>query len=317
MQLPRISVLYGNWIEDSVFGLLFPLLSGLSKFEELLLPFDRLDDEDFWRTIGHAQNKTASNKYLIGRLDFRHWAHSDEDFDRYLKKVTSIYFPSYAPSDCPFDYESPAQTIQSFSQKVYARTRRAAEVIRQRQPDSLILSPSICLSREMDRYLEFFVHNRNYYDVYSLHCCNDGGDESTSALGTFLRRVLSVLRKPVWATRWGLSSCDGPITSSKTMAISSWRPVSLHEAAARYQHSFRMVEDIAQNDVRWFITNLCLDEFSPLVNPSNAPKYRHYMNVHDSNEWSWQHFTGLASFNKVPKLVILKKLADIARSLGT
>lgn len=313
----KINVLEGDWIDktwrsqditpNSVLSRLSQ--SGFKTFQESLLPFNRLHDDDFWGSF------RAIHKIFIAKIDFRHWYYNDDEFQDYVRKVSSIQFPAVMLGDSPYGHERPRQVqVESFEKKLFERTKILSDAIKNKNPKTKIISPSVCLVdyEFRDKYLEYFLYNRQYFDVYSLNCAYDTDERSLALLTALLNELLQVLSKEVWVTRWSVCSSDELVQNTFTIADANWKPPHPSESAQRLKSVFTTIESITKGKSKWFFSGGFKDEYHPsskIVEPI-WKKYPH-LYPESSPVWGPSHFMGLVDYHNKIKEPILEALIDL------
>lgn len=313
MKIDKINILEGNWIDrrvwskDTAEDSLYHTLSKIKTFSEIDLPISHLFDDAFWGAL------RSSNKHLLGRVDFRHWTYSDEDFYFYAKRIASVEFPAIILGDSPYGYERPSFVDDAaFTKKLFERMGILSKSIKAQFPKTKIVSPSVCIVDEpyRSKYLDFFIHNRNLFDVYSLNCAYDMQEQSTAILTAFLNQVVSVLPKETWVTRWSVPSSATEI--SGTNSISSWTPFNFRAAESRLKTVFADIESITSGKAKWFFTGCTKDDYDPFLKVSEAIwKPAWHVFPDNSNSWNYSHFMGLVDCNSNQKEPIIKALLDL------
>lgn len=274
-------------------------------FTELTIPLTRLYDDSYWRALAVAHT------HLIAKFDHRHWAFDDETFELYVNRIAAIPFVAIRPFDCPYDYERPANIdISLFSEKLFERTKTAVAILKNNNA-AKIVSPSICVSSQMEMYLDYFVHNR-CFDIYSLHCCSDFQEQSNALLTALLSQVYSLLARPVWVTRWAAPSCQHLIAGTRTLTKSAWNPMSYAESSAKLKHMFKTVENIVSGNSTWFYTGVEQDEYDPNATLFGKWAKDKQCMVSQKSSWDWPDFLGAITHDWSIKDALLNTVFDIA-----
>lgn len=314
--LDKISILEGEWIDRTWLSEAgdIDLLSRLSKAgfsiqQEHTLPLTRLHDDNFWGSL------RSVHRIFMARIDHRHWYFDDEVFHDYVRKVSNIRFPAVALGDSPYGHEYPRQVgLDAFEKKLFERTKILADAIKNKHPDTLIVSPHICVVdyNLRERYLDYFVHNRKHFDVYGLNCCFDMREQSVAVLTALLNEVLYILKKDVWVTRWSVPACNEKIQNPNVMAAPSWRPMFVEEAAIQLKNIYEAVENITGGRSKWFFSGCSKDEYHPSKKvPESLWLTDPHMRVASTPMWNFSHFTGLVDYHNKVKEPILQSLMNL------
>ncbi len=310
----KIYALEGDWLGKTYYKHILPRLSEasvpISKTKKI--PLTSLDDERYWN------DPSLSNSVDIAVLDHRHWYFDDEVFEKYVRKIATIEFKAVCLGECPFGFERPPQVdIQSFESKLYDRMKLASTVIRQKQK-STIIPPAVHVldDQYQEIYLDFFIHNRALFDVWSLHCCYDMTEQKTAVLTSFLNQLLITSRREVWVTKWAVPSCEHAVHNPNAIISSSWtQPFSYTHAAGRMRHIFGEIESICDDKTKWFFCGTGQDAYHPAAKTPD-PLWRPYslfLEGQDNISWGFQHFLGsITHTNEIKEPVIntFLQLAD-------
>jgi len=249
-------------------------------------------------------------------LDFKHWYDTDEVFENYITKISLIKPPAVCLFDRPYDYERPAQLhIDDFEKKLYFRSKLASSILRDHGVKVVSPAISIVPQEYQSRYLNYFVHNRLLFDVYSMHCCYDYREQSTALLTSFLQQVLNVLKKEVWVTRWAVPSCEHPIENRHVIGKSSWTPMSYTESAVKMTHIYKTFNEMS-NDCKWFYTGLSIDDYAPDKNiPNIFWDNQHYPSLLTGITWNHFHFMGFINYKNEMKTHLMQTLQNINKNV--
>lgn len=317
MKPDKINIIEGDWIDktwwskDANPGSVFRRLqsAGFKIFKELVLPFNRLYDDHFWGGLQSAHN------IFLAKIDFRHWYYDDDEFQEYVRKVSSIKFPAVMLGDSPYGFEKPGQvSLRSFEKKLFDRTKILSQTIKNNHPETKIVSPSISLVDfdVKDMYLEYFLHNRNRFDVYSLDYTYDITEQSTASLTALLNEVLRVLPKDVWITRWAMSACDELVQNPFSIAPSLWKPLNELEASMRLKIGFETIESITGGRSKWFYSGCSKDEYHPSGKVIESLWRKHpHLYKDNSTSWNYSNFMGLITYKNVIKEPLLEALIEL------
>jgi hypothetical protein len=296
----KISVVETKGLPSNVKSYFISAKIPIIRYETLLLT--ELHNENYWYNVNAYETE-------IVFLDHRHWLYDDDIFLEYVTQISKVPFKSISVFESPFGYES--QNSYLHDEKVYSRTKILVDKVKSKQ-DTLIISPSI---REISvktekKYLDYFIKYRSLFDIYSVQMCTCTTDQSIGAVCGFTKQVLDILPKPVWVTKWAVPSCEIPITSSKLLYPSSWKPISHSLAAIRMKFMFDSFNDIYK-DIKWCYVlskDLYKDNQFP---PDNYMDDLVYRVDHKMEEWGPEHFIGIVDYNgniKFPIVEVLCKL---------
>lgn len=301
MLLPKkINIIDGEWLDKSTLFLGKLDLAGIQRFRETNLPFSRVYDKLFWGKMqGHHDT-------FFAKIDFRHWYHDDEDFHQYVHQITRIRFPCVIIAESPYTHEYPRQVnINAFEKKLFNRTRFLIDSIKNKHPQTNILSPAICVvsSEHRNRYLDYFLQFRSDFDYYTMHCINVPERDMVS-LSAFFSEISAILPKELWITRWAVPSCD----NGSSHGIGS-EVLSSMLAAKKIQNMFETIEILTKNRSKWFFSGCTKDDTSGKMKESLWSKNSQVF-VEDVS--AWNNFLGIVSQDhkmKDPIVDILLKLA--------
>ena len=300
MILKKVNVIESLWVDSNYYSTIRPKLSeaNIPILRQTVLSLTRLYDDVFWKEL---QN---DHKIDIAVPDYRHWYYDDDVFDLYVKHIASVHFPVFCMFECPFGFEYPSKISGTvFSNKLFERTKKLASAIKKNFSDTIILSPAIGIIEEKFRslYLDYFVHNRQYFDGYAVHVCNDMTDYSLGKVSSLLTQVMKVLSKKLYVTKWALPVFDGDIINIKSMEPLNWKPHQTTEAETRLTRSLSLIDSIASVGSHWFYVGLGRDLYHPrqssseqvFWNQSKLPLIPDHW--HDYwNEWRFWHFLGMS-----------------------
>lgn len=253
---------------------------------------------------------TVLSHPALYRLDWRHWLYDDRVFYNYIKNVASLRLPYVLLSESPLGYERPQQILLSaYEAKLYERTKLAYEVIKETSPETTIISPAIDILPEYisSHYLDYFLHNRQYFDVYSMHCCYDLSERNLAKLDAFLTSVLRVLVKPLWVTRWAVPSCDHMITNHHSTDYVKGSFLKAEQAAKKLVETYEVIEKITHKNSIWFY--MLSPDLYPFVKPEDEwwlpPESLLYRPISLSGAWDFYHFLGIVDCEGNPKEPII------------
>jgi len=298
-----INVVVGDWARDIYAKEVSSRLQGVDVYQDKVIPLPYLYNTDFWFPL------EEENDISIIGLDPVHWHYSDEIFEEYVRKIASYPFPVIRLFDSPY-YERPMNiSLINFNNMLYRRTKLAANIIKGKQPDTIILSPAICLvDNELHSYYrDYFMHNRMYFDAYAMHYCHDMKEHTLARLLTLLSEVLYILHKPVWVTRWAVPSCDFNVTNSE------WKPVGVWDHVKKMKKHYQSFNEVA-NQMFWFFGGMVKDMYDPSVKIQSVDTsfLTSFCLGHEQpSMWKEYHFMGIsdcAGHIKMPILTMLEEL---------
>lgn len=296
MKLSKINVMEGDWSDDHYYKTLLPLIQSadIPTIRQDVLPITRLYDDSYWGGL------RSIHRIDIAILDPRHWYLDDNDFREYIREISRIKFPVIALFENPYGLDRPRLVdLDSFERKLFERTKIAVQMIRGRQGDGTqILSPAITVTNQecADRYLDYFVHHRNIFDIYALHLCNDMQEQTIGQVTGLLNHVLRLLPREVWVTQWAIPCTNDRISTGDIVGESVWKPLSYASASQRLRHTFVITESTTKRKSKWFFSGMCQDKYRNHHTPSpidfwsapgsHIPESRTY-------EWDFHHFLGM------------------------
>jgi hypothetical protein len=254
---------------------------------------------------------------VLSVLDCCHWHYPDEAFDRYLRRIASFNLPAVCFGESPFGFERPFSELYTFEEQLYKRTKMLFDTFRLHSPSTQLVSPGISLvSPELqDHYLDYFIHNRRYFDIYAVHCTYDLKEQTLGLLTAFLNQVLQVLRKPVWVTQWAVPACDHSVVNPMSITPLDWQPITQVQAAYQLRAGFLAIEEIAGPQTRWFFTGIDRDEYTTIGKvPNMWDGYAYRANPVDSSSWSYRNFLGAVDYNGVVKSIVLDSLFQLLKN---
>lgn len=316
INVKKINAIAGSWVDNDFHAKIYPRLdqAGIPIFRQETLPLTRLYDDNYWWEL------RAAHRIDFAVLDHHHWQYDDHVFDKYLKRVASVRFPIVCIAECPFGFERPlCINPKDFAIKLFERTRKLCTAIREKHPNTILLSPGIGLIDEkLSRlYLDYFIHNRRFFDGYALHICNNMREHALGQVSSFLNQVLNVLPKKLWITKWAVPAFGGKVINTQVIAPSGWEPFQIKEAAQRLERSFAFIETIASAGSHWFYTGTGKDYYKPkrqagpeeFWNPiTSAVIPQEY-----SYGWEYWHFLGLMDSDANIKELLLQSLLRLAK----
>ena len=312
----KINAIAGPWVDNDFHSKIYPQLdqAGIPTFRQETLPLTRLHDDNYWWEL------RAAHRIDFAVLDYHHWHYDDDVFDKYLERVASVRFPVICIAECPFGFERPLQVSpEDFTTKLFERTRKLSTIIREKHPSTILLSPGIGLIDEkLSRlYLDYFMHNRQFFDSYAVHICNNMREHALGQVSSFLNQVLAISPKKLWITKWAIPAFDGKVINSQVVAPSGWEPFRMRDAAQRLERSFSFIETIAPAGSHWFYTGTGKDYYKPRRKVGSVefwnPVASSVIPPEYSYGWEYWHFLGLMNSDGEIKQLLLQALVQIAK----
>lgn len=317
IDVKKINAIAGPWVDKDFHTKIYPRLdeAGIPVFRQEVLPLTRLYDDNYWWELRSA------HRIDFAILDYHHWQYDDDVFDKYLERVASVRFPVVCLAECPFGFERPLRVDpKDFAVKLFERTREMSVAIRGKHPGTVLLSPGIGLIDEkLSRlYLDYFIHNRQFFDGYALHICGDLKEHSMGQVSSFLNQVLGILPKKLWITKWAVPSFEGKVINAQVIASSGWEPFQVKEAVQRLERSFSFIETIAPAGSHWFYTGTGKDYYrpkrqsgpqefwNPVISAVTPQEYSH--------GWGHRHFLGLMDSDGNVKEPLFQGLSRLAKN---
>ncbi|MFA5385919.1 MAG: hypothetical protein WC364_14900 [Eubacteriales bacterium] len=306
----KIHTLKGEWLKGDFATQVLPVLcsNNIGTLSEEKLYLTHIF-QDAYRA------KILTLSPFIGVLDPCHWYYDDALFTNYIQAVASLHLPAICVFESPFGIEKPPINIHDFERKLYKRTEIAYAILKQLSPTTTVISPpiSIVAPEFQDMYLDYFIHNRAYFDVYGLHCVYELQEMTIGLITSFLLQVLTTLDKPVWITRWAVPACEYS-TSDRSIATCLWKPVNYAVASAMLRTGFRIIEKITTN-TKWFFVGIGKDDYDPnKAAPDMWDKFT-LPSISVSN-WGYQHFLGIIDNQNKLKQPILDEFLSIVNNHG-
>ncbi len=316
MELSKINVMEGEWTDEHYYKSLLPLIqdADIPSVRCEVLPITRLHDETYWGGL------RSIHRIDIAMLDPRQWYLDDDDFYAYIREVSRIKFSAISLFEHPYGLDRPRLIdLDSFERKLFERTKIAVQIIRGKQgSDIQIISPAITDTNVEyhDRYVDYFMHHRNSFDVYALHLCNDMQEPTIGRVVGLLNQILRILPREVWVTKWAIPSVDHKVSTSGIVGETSWQPLSQAAASQRLRHTFTVTEAATKRKCQWFYSGMCQDAYSPRHVPSPVDFWGKSM-VYDVDaynyEWGFQHFLGMFDYQNNIKDGLFGTFIDLAK----
>ncbi|MHA2279462.1 MAG: hypothetical protein ACXAC5_01030 [Promethearchaeota archaeon] len=291
----KVNILEGAWVSSDYYTSVYPRFeqSKIPVFRQQILPLTHLHDDEFWWEL------RSTHRIDVAIPDFRHWLFEDDIFDHYVERITSVRFPVFCLFESPFGYEMPKIDREVFAKKLFERTSCLATAIREKHPETILLSPAIAPMKEEHRnqYLDYFIHNRQFFDGYAVHCCNDMREHTLGQMSALLNQVMDVLPKRLWITKWAVPCFDGKIVNPQVMGPSGWEPYQFNQAGQRLLRSFSLVDSIARSGSHWFYVGTGRDFYKPrrLPGPQEFWQTASSPVIPEEYSYGWQywHFLGM------------------------
>ncbi len=296
IDVKKINVLEGPWIDSEYHKLVYPRIeqSKISSFRQQTLPITQLHNDTYWGEL------RSVHRIDIAIPDSRHWFLDDNDFDLYVKRLSSVEFPVFCIFESPFNTELSID-FEVFVKKLFERVSKLVAAIKEKHPATIILSPAIGVVKEdhKNQYLDFFIQHRNLFDGYAVHCCNDMTEHVLGQLSSFLNQVMNILPKPLWITKWAVPCYDAKIINTHTMGPEIFKPYTSGAAIQRLHRSFFLIESIALAGSQWFYVGLGRDAYRP----RRVPGPHEFWNACStpavseeySHSWKYWHFLGMST----------------------
>lgn len=314
IDVKKINTLGGPWVDNTDFyKSVYPQIEQykIPFFRQRTLPITELSNDQFWGQLRSA------HRIDIAIPDSRHWFLDDEDFERYVERLSSVQFPVFLIFESPFVHEIPVN-LEAFTKKLFERTSRLVAAIKEKHPSTTVLSPAIGVVKEecKNQYLDFFIQNRNLFDGYAVHCCNDMTEHVLGQVATFLNQVMNILPKPLWITKWAVPCYDGKVMSPHVIGPAGCEPYNSNTAEQRMQRSFSLIESIASAGSQWFYVGLGRD----IYRPRRVPGPHEYWSQNSipvlpeeySHNWQYWHFLGLFTAEGQLKTSLLNSFVRFA-----
>lgn len=312
----KINAIAGSWVDGDFHAKIYPRLDeiGIPIFRQEILPLIRLYDDKYWSGL------RAAHRIDFAVLDHHHWQYGDDVFEKYLERVASVRFPVVCLAECPFGFERPLQVEpKDFAIKLFERTRRISAAIREKHLGTILLSPGIGLiAEELSRlYLDYFIHNRQFFDGYALHICNNMREHALGQVSSFLNQVLEISPKKLWITKWAVPAFSGKVINTQVIASSGWEPFQMKEAVQRLERSFAFIETMASAGSHWFYTGTGRDYYRPKrkSGPQEfwSPATSSVIPQEYLHSWEYWHFLGLMDSDGSVKEPLLQGLSRLAK----
>jgi len=289
----KINVLEGEWLGDDYYKIIYPRLkqAKISTFKYKIIPLLRLHDDIYWNEL----RKNPNVDFAV--VDSHLWHYDDSTFNKYVQLFSSVNFPIVCVADslCNAIVDIDAE---SYFKKFFERTEIICKIVRKNHPKTIILSPPINVvkSQHLNYCVDYFIHNREYFDGYAVHCVNDTQEHTLGKLASLLNQVMKILPKPLWITKWAVPSFEGELRTDKIIGSSSWEPWNYRAASLRMLRSFTYINSIATHGSKWFYAGMGKDLYSSQYSPGfhefwfskvicSRPSYTY--------EWDFSHFLGI------------------------
>lgn len=288
----KINVMEGNWLDKRYYNTILPQLQeeGIESAVEEIIPLTRLYDDSYWGSL------RSIHRIDLALVDPMLLHASDAEFHQYARKLSTINFPAICIFQDPYGFERPKEIdIDAFERKLFERTKVLCQLIKAKNPDTIIVSPAINdIKEHRERYMDFFTHNRSLFDVYAVHCCNDMKEHSLARVTSLLSEVLSVLSKEVWITKWAIPCLERRLTNTGFM---NWSPITYMVACQRLRHSFVIIESITKGKSKWFYSGMGIDAFGVNLRAGSHeywnPLSSAFIPSEYSPTWDFYHFIGM------------------------
>lgn len=316
IKMKKINVLTGTRMEKTYSSQIHSRFveSGVPTWCQEVLPLTQLYNDAYWWGLN------ASDKVYMAIPDHRHWYYDDDVFEAYVERVSSVEFPVFCLGEAPFSFEMPSRVdSKSFTKKLFERIGILAHRIRERHPSTVLLAPGIGIvpEKSIQMYLDFFVHNRQHFDGYAVHICNDMREHNLGKVSSLLNQVMKILPKKIWVTKWAVPCLDERVINPQVMASSGWQPYKQKDAVRRLEHSFTFFESMASAGSVWFYTGTDRDLYKPKKVPGCHELWQSqptHVPEEYSYDWQYWHFLGLLTSDGVPKDELLEGIVRLANS---
>ena len=313
----KINVLEGPWVDVNKEHQSLRLEFEKHKIPVLtqaVLPITRLHDDEYW------WNLRSNHRITLAVPDFRHWLFEDDVFQLYAERIATVNFPMVALFESPLGFEMPPRIpLDVYVRKIFDRIALLASTIKERSKGTILLSPAISAIHEkyQQKYLDLFVHNRQYFDGYAVHCCNDMTEHTLGQLSSLLTQVMSILPRPVWVTKWAVPCFDDKVINPQVMGPSGWQPYKSVAAGHRLNRSFELIESLVRTSgSHWFYTGFGQDIYKPRAVPGKQEFWQPFATSIVPEEypygWEYWHFLGMMTAENKIKTRLLENLIRLA-----
>lgn len=304
--ISKVNILEGDWSKtESYNSNLYPsiLKNQIPVLRSVVFP------------VGSLQNGTLDDLVEIDVLflDNKHWHFDDLYFKEYVNKICKLNCKAVCFSEFPFSYDMPHIDIDVYEKKLYERLRIFRDKIKSKNPDTFFIAPPVSIISDIfyNRFIDFCLHNRSMFDVWSLYCCYDLNEQKISFLSGLISKILKILHKPVWVLKWAVPSFEEKIESRTNILSSEWIPNTEIQASIKMRSFFNIIENITQKKSNWFysagIDDYHPDKFVPhyIYNPSKL------INI-PTKSWNENHFLGLIDYKNRIKNIVFEQLIRLA-----
>lgn len=300
----KMNITVGDWTDKSFYDIILPQVpENTPVIKRKILPVTSSDDRLFWESL------RAISDFDLPVIDPTSWYLDDTAFSSYIQKISTVPFKQLCVFDSPFAHEKPAQVNWSdFTRKLIERCKIVKNIIKKQQNTLLVAPPILPLDGEIrDLCMEFLTTGRNLFDVWSMHCITEITEQKIGNITSMLNECLSVLRKPVWVTKFSIPSCEYPIKNPQP----GWGPNTYFQAANQTRNIFRIVEGVTKGESKWFHVGTGLDAYHPDKDiPDNLWK-PYKLCPAGSVNWTSFHFLGLLDYQKKIKKPVFDTLREM------
>lgn len=290
----KIQAAEGRWLDKAYFDIVYPKLTehDIPIVRQESLRLTELNNQSYWDVL------RLSKRIQLGYLDANHWYFNDATFREYVQKIASAHLDAVCLSEMPCQVPVGIEP-DIFEAKLYQRTKEAYEILDKKSPDTIVVSPPIGITDPnfRERYLDYFIQNRSYFDVWGMVVVYDMKEQISGLLTALLTQIIQVLRKQVWIIKWAVPACDHGIESRFTLDASTWTQTNTRDAALKMETTFRAVEEITRSNTVWFFTGLGRDDYRPDEPPPDLWNPDRLYALSESS-WGFQHFLGLLDHQK-------------------
>lgn len=310
----KVNVLEGDWLSSDYYDLIKPrfIEKDIPTFRQEVLSLIRLYDESYWGGL------RSVHRIDLAVLDPHHWQFNDSVFAEYVERIISVRFPVICISDYPFGYDVPQVEIEEYARKLSQRTAFLATSIKKRHPRTVILSPAIGVVPQdyLDFCLDYYISNRQHFDAYAVHCCNNSDEHTLGRLTSLLTQILKILPKELWITKWAIPCFEGKLVGSSVMGATSWEPIGDQASGQRLRRTFTLLETIAKGNSKWFYVGVGKDAYHPRLSPSPDSYWNPLTTIWHpgsyKSTWDFYHFLGMLTHDGQVKDNLLESFISLA-----
>ena len=303
--MSKISILRGDFIHDKS-SLYFDSLMKKYKVpwrRQELIPLHRLDDDAYWELLGAIGID-------IGLIDPRHWLVDDITFKRYVRCISCCKMNALHISNDVFGSDWPKEIPFSlYESKFRDRIEILCDAVRNKSPDTQIISPSIRLVEEEynSAYLDLLKDLRGMFSVWGVSADLVGDDKEIAVVSSFLSKILILSKKPVWVMRWAVPSGEEDIIHRRISP--GFKLPKEISAAMRLRRIFDIIDDVSFGQAEWFFSGGGKDRYLP---SGKTVEDHHWLDLnYEKYGWCPSHFMGILDYKGNPKKKVLAVLLDL------